>query len=274
MDQFGSSSNLQLIGVAIGVAVAILLFLYWRSQVPQSSLKKPFISGKSSDSEECVEKVEPKAPANRTPSSGADASGTPLIRADVEAAVLDAKLVSPSRELWYVERLADILKEHGTFKILRMSSGALLKANISSETSPDGLRRSLEIFNGKSLISRVCTSMKTVHKNGQQDETVALRLSILDAKYKHLGQLRLVTPTHFEFLCNAEIIAILDIDDAGQLDISTASGNRMACVSYGCEHASGNRMDMCISVSAGIDTGLTISLVLAAIILRGGADRS
>lgn len=240
--------------LSIAVVAALAVHLHLRSQLPQSALKKASLSSLSS-----AEEAQKKAPT---------VQGTyKALMADDDSTVLDAfgKLVLPLRETWYLEGLADIMKEKASFRILRMGmSGISLQVNISSESSNSGPRRTLEISKGKTPISRLCSSVRNA--NGQQDEASNLRLSIMDAKYKALGQLRLVTPSHFEFLLNAELIANLDIDDAGQLEITAASGNRMACASYGSGQFG-------ISVNAWTDTGLIISLVLASIILRGGADK-
>lgn len=240
--------------LVIALLSAVLLYIHFGPP----STRKSLLTTKGFNADKNSTEVLQEGVANSIPSVGQNG----------DAAVLDARLVLPSRETWYVEKLDGILETHGIFEILRISAGMSLQAKISSYTSHSGPSRSLEIFNGKSLVSRVCSSSRAQPKAAhrlQQDEPSTLRLSVLDAKYKHIGQLRFVTATHFEFLRNAEVIASLDIDAAGHLEISTAGGNRMAGASY-----DSGRLG--ISVNAGSDTGLILSLILASVIL-GGADQ-
>lgn len=169
---------------------------------------------------------------------------------------LDPKLVLPLRETWYAVKIEQVLKNDGCFEIVRITGCPSLRACVSYSGGCGGV---LELFS--------CSGGATTQLLGRCSSQKAPRspLALADADGRCLGKLRPTSSERFELTRHGDVVFTLVADDSGQLELSTAGGSRLACVSFLAGHLG-------ICVNAGADTGLIMCLVLSAVLLGGAAS--
>lgn len=180
---------------------------------------------------------------------------------------IDPALVLPLRETWYTVAVEHMLKGDGSCEIMRMTGCLSLRASVSYSSGCGG---ALELFScsggaTKHLLARAASSEPAKCNGEDALQASKLPLTLVGVEGRHLGELRLLSQKKFELTCDSETVVTLVVNDEGQLEVLSARGSRLACVSCLAGHLG-------ICVEAGTDTALVICLVLAVVLLGGAGE--
>jgi hypothetical protein len=185
--------------------------------------------------------------------------------------VLDPRLVLPLRETWYAVTIEEMFESDGSFEILRITGFPQLRANLIRNSQAEGGVLELFCSGGspsakKQLVARASSKVASSPKS---DKAEVCRLPppilLADKNGESLGELRPMANDRFELFHEDKAVLTLAMNDARQLQLTTACGSSLACTSTIAGHLG-------VCVNAGADTGLAISISLAAVLLAGANE--